>query len=84
MTRLPLLALATLVAGSAAAQQPAPKQPSGKAEKPICKREAPIGSMIPTRKECHTRAEWDRMARDNRADAQADADRRVASSPNGY
>jgi hypothetical protein len=78
--RVPLALVATmLIAGAAAAQQPTTKATSAKADKQICKRDAPIGSMIPTRKECHTRAEWDQIARDNRANAQSDAERRMGA-----
>jgi hypothetical protein len=45
------------------------------ADKPICKRFADIGSLIPRRKECHTRAEWDQLAQGARATGQAMADR---------
>jgi len=37
-------------------------------EKLICRREAEIGSLIPRKKRCYTRAEWDAIAtaaRDN-------------------
>lgn len=43
----------------------------------VCKRWAPIGSLVATHKECHSRAEWVAMAEQARATAQADASRRV-------
>lgn len=36
-------------------------------EKQICKRYAPVGSNIANRKQCMTRAEWDKYARDSQA-----------------
>lgn len=46
-----------------------------KAERMICKRSAPAGSLIETRRECHTREEWSRIAQAGRADGQNIVDR---------
>lgn len=62
------LCLALIAASPAFAQTgqppaPAPAAaPEAKAEKIICRREAPIGSIVKSKKTCHTRAEWDRIA----------------------
>jgi len=67
----PMLFAATLLAAlPVAAQTPtgdtAPNAGSGTPqpakEKLICRREAPIGSLIPSRKRCYTREEWDQIA----------------------
>ena len=59
--------------GAVAAQQPSPA-PQGSAtpaaERKICKRSAPSGSLIETRRECHTRQEWDQIAQGARATGQ--------------
>jgi hypothetical protein len=62
---------------SIAPQAPAAKPAMAKADQMICKRKAVVGSLIPARKECHTRAEWAELARSGHDAAQADADRRV-------
>ena len=43
-------------------------QPDAK-EKLICKREVPIGSLIPTRKICLTQSQWDQRGRDGNEQA---------------
>ncbi|WP_374942485.1 hypothetical protein [Sphingomonas sp.] len=70
------------VASAAVAQQPQPPS-APKPDKMICKRSAEIGSMIPTRKECHTRSEWNAMAQSARIAGQEMMDRRVSSTPQG-
>lgn len=70
------------VASAGAAQQPQPAAPP-KPDKMICKRSAETGSMIPTRKECHTRAEWDAIAQSARVAGQEMVDRRLGSTQTG-
>ena len=53
------LAMLLLFAGDPSA----PQAPEAK-EKLICKREVPIGSLIPTRKICLTKSQWDRRGQD--------------------
>lgn len=56
---------AALAATPLLAQSPDTGTPPGGApakEKLICRREAPIGSMIASRKRCYTKAEWERIA----------------------
>jgi len=65
---------------AAAQKQPAPDPAAARTaqdQKPICKRWAPIGSLVPTKKECHTRAEWQQLADNGRDQAQGEGDRRV-------
>ena len=74
------MGLATIVVGTSAvcAQQPAPAAPAkavAKPERQICKQSAPSGSLIETRRECHTRAEWTRIAQEGRAAGQNVVDR---------
>ena len=57
-----LMFLAALAAAQAPSAQDKPTSPAT-AEKPICHRTAVIGSLVPTKRECHTRAEWAAMAR---------------------
>lgn len=59
--------------GMVGTQQPAPTTQGGAtpaAERKICKRSAPSGSLIETRRECHTRQEWDQIAQAARATGQ--------------
>lgn len=49
-----------------------------KAERMICKRSAPSGSLVETRRECHTRDEWNRIAQAGRANGQDIVDRAAA------
>ena len=61
------------MAGVQAPQHPAPTPQGGAtpaAERKICKRSAPSGSLIETRRECHTRQEWDQIAQNARATGQ--------------
>lgn len=51
---------------------------AAKAERVICKRSAPSGSLIETRRECHTREEWSRIAQAGRAEGQSIVDRAAA------
>ena len=48
-------------AQAAAVPQPVQQPP---AEKPICRMQEPQGSRIPVRV-CHTKAEWDQIARES-------------------
>lgn len=61
----------------AAASQAAPAPAPG--ERRICKRSAPSGSLIETRRECHTRAEWDRIAQAARTEGQDMVERSARS-----
>ena len=77
-----LTSLTSLTAAAAAQQPPPPPPPAAaKADKMICKRSAEIGSMIPTRKECHTPSEWTRLQQDARVAVQEMENRRVGSTP---
>ncbi|KQN02650.1 hypothetical protein C8J42_101873 [Sphingomonas sp. PP-CE-1A-559] len=72
-----------LATAPAIAQQPATtdKVADKTASKPhpkICKRSAPAGSMIETRRDCHTREEWNEMAQSARATGQDMVDRSAA------
>ncbi|UZK68107.1 hypothetical protein OKW76_08425 [Sphingomonas sp. S1-29] len=55
------LAIAMVVFSPAQASDPAPA-PTAASEKRICKKTAETGSLVSRRKECRTRAEWDRIA----------------------
>ncbi len=69
-----LAGLAVLIAAPAlvAAQQPAPsgsqaEQP--KQERLICRRTQDSSSIARVRRQCFTRAQWDRMAQDQRSNS---------------
>jgi hypothetical protein len=82
MVALAMVAAATPVA----AQQPAATERStlaAKTERPICKRSAPSGSLVPTRRECHTRSEWNDIAQSGRAQAQDMVDRAAPTGTKG-
>lgn len=67
-----------MMASPSLAQQPAATEPgkvTAKPERKICKRSAPSGSLIETRRDCHTRAEWDQIAQAARAQGQDMVDR---------
>ncbi|MDQ0836810.1 hypothetical protein [Sphingomonas faeni] len=69
-----------LVATPVVAQQPSAKtavtdKAPVKPERMICKRSAPAGSLIETRRDCHTRAEWGQIAQAARATGQDMVDR---------
>lgn len=71
-----VLALVTLPAiQTADAVPPAPVK-----EKPVCRREIPIGSIMPTRT-CHSKAEWAAIDRAN-SDAAETARRSNAAHSN--
>ena len=60
-----LIAVAALLglAGPAWAEDPAPAAtPAADAEKLICRKTAEVGSLVRKKKECYTKAEWDRLA----------------------
>lgn len=64
-----------------AAQMPpatAPASVPTKTDRMICKRSAPAGSLVETRRECHTREEWSRIAQAARATGQDIVDRAAA------
>lgn len=62
------------------AEAPAPQAAPTPAAKPICRREAPLGSIMPVRT-CHTRAEW--AAIDGANNDAASEIRRAAGSRSG-
>lgn len=59
-----MLFLALTQAAPAAATQAAP---ADSAEKQICKRYAPVGSNIASKKQCMTKRQWDETAREAQA-----------------
>jgi len=74
MRRYILLTAATLVAAPVLAGQTSTSpakvvaaSATATAEKLICRSEAPTGSLVPSRKRCYTRAEWDNLAAGSRA-----------------
>jgi hypothetical protein len=71
------MVLLTMAQPLVAQQPPAIAQVGApaKAERKICKRSAPSGSLIETRRECHTREEWSRIAQAARATGQDMVDR---------
>ena len=73
---------AQAAAGQQAAMPSAAAQPAAvpaPGERRICKRSAPSGSLIETRRECHTRAEWDRIAQAARGESQEMVERSARS-----
>jgi hypothetical protein len=70
-----LAGLAVLIAAPAlvAAQQPAAQTPAQaeqpKQERLICRRFQDSSSMARVRRQCYTRAQWDRMAQDQRTNS---------------
>jgi hypothetical protein len=63
MMRIPFLLLLTSLS-TAAFADPVPKPGDPDYEtKMICRKEAPTGSLIRTKKECRTQAQWDALAR---------------------
>jgi hypothetical protein len=66
------LAGLALSGGALAAQQPAaPAQPAAKQteERPICRRVQESGSLARVRRICYTRAQWDRLAEQQRSNS---------------
>lgn len=47
-------------------------------DKVTCRREAPIGSLIPSKKTCHTRREWETLSANARRDVETLRDRSSA------
>lgn len=73
-------AFTVAAAGATMAQRDeAPPAATPPAERRICKRSAPSGSLIETRRECHTRAEWDQIAQAGRAAGQDMVERAARS-----
>ena len=67
ITTCRLIAVAALLglAGPASAEDPAPTATpaaTADAEKLICRKTAEVGSLVRKKKECYTKAEWDRLA----------------------
>lgn len=57
------------VAAPAIAQDATPAAaPTPEAERQICRRVAATGTILGAKKECHTRAEWNRIAERDRTD----------------
>ncbi|WP_121115956.1 hypothetical protein [Croceibacterium ferulae] len=74
----PAQAAAQPAAAPQAATAPAPAaapEPAADPNKRICKRFANTGSMIPSRRECRTVAEWTRIAEAAQSSSQAMIDR---------
>ena len=69
------LFVAAMLAESATSTMPAQPDPR---DKVTCRRETPIGSLIPGKKTCHTRREWDQIAENARADVDTMRDRASA------
>ncbi|WP_310104883.1 hypothetical protein [Sphingomonas sp. BE138] len=69
MLSLILLSLAAAPQTAAATAVPATQSVPVTApqEKPICRRVANIGSNIPSKKMCYSKAQWDMLARNSQA-----------------
>lgn len=84
MRALALAALMTTIAAPALAQTAAPAATTpaaaAAADKVRCKRYTETGSLAKVRKECHTEAEWRRLAADARRDAQDQMDQKMGGS----
>ena len=65
MVRIAMVAVATLMLASPALADDS-KRDKPADEKLICKKETQIGSLARVRKQCFTKAEWDRIAVANR------------------
>jgi hypothetical protein len=77
-----LLLLAAL--SSAALADPVPKPGDPEYEtKMICRKEAPTGSLIRTKKECRTQAQWDALARGSQDMANDLVERNRGMPPTG-
>lgn len=59
-----------IVIALAAADVPATTQPADSLDKVRCVREEVIGSLVQTRKVCHTQREWQRIRRDGHDEAE--------------
>lgn len=69
---LPVLMLAAAApAPSLAFARADAAKPAVDPDKPICKREQVIGTLVGARKVCHTRAEWQALRDDAQRDTQA-------------
>lgn len=68
MSISPIVA-ALLLAGQAQAPTTAPVTPAADPEKKICKTIKETGSRLGGKRECKTKAEWDRIAAENQAKA---------------
>ncbi len=60
------VALTAMMLSASPQAAPAPTAYAVKSEKKICKRVGQIGSRINSGKVCLTRAEWERIAQENR------------------
>ena len=69
-------ALAVVIAPIGAAPAIAKQEPAEVAapERLICKRWAEVGSLVRKRKQCHTKAEWERLAEMERTGTQKTMD----------
>ena len=63
-----LLALFLVAEGSIAIAQRSGSQ-SGDADRLICRRQAETGSLVKARRQCFTKAQWDRIAESQRIGA---------------
>lgn len=53
--------LAAVAAQSEASPSPATPAPGAPGEEMICKKELEVGSLVRKRKQCHTKAEWEKI-----------------------
>ncbi len=74
MAILLAITAAALAQGAAAL----PRSDVANAQKRICKRTVDTGSLVRGKRECRTRAEWDRIAEAARAGGQDMVDRHAA------
>ncbi len=77
-----VLAFALLMSGASSLAAEAAPGATPEAEKLICKKQVPIGSLIATRRVCATKAMWDRNAK-NAQDQTQMFTQPGAWSPNG-
>jgi hypothetical protein len=81
-----LLTMAAVVATPAAAGTPAGlAQPTTKLDKPedkvVCRSVNSTGSRLSRQKECHTRAEWDRLSEEAQDDFAQQSSQRPSGQP---
>ncbi|HEY5723116.1 MAG TPA: hypothetical protein VIT45_12415 [Allosphingosinicella sp.] len=72
------LVAAAMVAGSAMAAEGG-KRKSGDPNKMICKTESEIGSKLRRTRACHTKAEWEELRRQTRANVERIENARVCN-----
>jgi hypothetical protein len=64
-----LVAAPTLLAAQQPAAQSQPQAEQPKQERLICRRIQDSGSLARVRRQCYTRAQWDRLAQDQRSNS---------------